>query len=83
MAATALPHSTSSSVIRHIQQPLFLIAALSMLCSRNGLFMPHQQAVVIHLTTPTTLPAKQWQSRLASRNPDKRRSQSTEIHSAH
>jgi hypothetical protein len=67
--ATALPHSTStSSVTPHIQQPLCLTAALSTLCSRNGPFMPHQRPVVVHLTTPTTLPANEWQSKRNSRS---------------
>ena len=47
-----------SSFTPHIQHPLFLAAALSTLCSRNGPNVPHQQPVVVHLTTPTTLPNK-------------------------
>jgi hypothetical protein len=64
MAATALPHGISpSSVTPYIQQLFFLTAALSMLHSTNGPFMPYQQRVVIHLTMSTTLPANQRQSR--------------------
>lgn len=37
----------------HTQQPLCLTTALPMLLSRSGPFLPHQQPVMVHLTTPT------------------------------